>query len=461
MMTPSEMKQSMAIALFLVTLVCAHAKAEVATQCSIDHAVSGAIEFQQCPTSATNDAILTQFDGVRLDTNNSDTPIWVHGICRYVDNTHATDALFIPLKSAEEWKAFYTTPPAHVHLAGCCLPRAMRVDDVPFPPAQCETGWNLKGIVDIHKQLVALASGDEFTLAPGLTEDSSYPILNLPVSRDDRSARLPDSTDPTKAYTAFYRCGDTLDYYIDFHMQCKNTQWIADDIASSSDTPEPSYGRQTTDVTPANTQPDATCQISQVRTFSKRCDDGGAGSTSYRQVYNSCTKLLEIQIVGTTCGGISGGISGCVASSHTNTVSCPSGQVGSMTTRTDHLCDGSHNGDGSDTTTVVSNTCSTPSSGGGEASCVPIDALTTTPCPDPTAGGIITLRRVRVCDGSHNGAGTTTETVYANNCQPSGCIESAILTTSQVCQGGTIVSRKVFNSCTKQISTVVVSNTCH
>ncbi|MBY0428841.1 MAG: hypothetical protein K2Q32_06440, partial [Alphaproteobacteria bacterium] len=209
------------------------------------------------------------------------------------------------------------------------------------------------------------------------------------------------------------------------------------------------------------------CQISKVRSYSKDCADGSAGSTSYRDVFNSCTKTIDTQIISSTCagisGGINGGINGCVATSETNTTPCPNNQTGSITTRAEHICDGSNNGDGRDTTTIVSNTCAATGGGSGTntTTCIPVDVLTTTPCPDANAGGIITLRRVRVCDGSNNGAGTTTETVYANNCQPSGCMNSIILKTSAVCPGGMIVSAKVFNSCTKLISTTTISNTCN
>jgi hypothetical protein len=352
-MNTTVTKHVLAFTLSVMALVSLPAKAELATQCSIDHAVSDTIEFQQCPSGS--DAILADFDGVRLDaaSDKTRTPIWAYDECRYVDNMDAAHALFIPLKSYEEWKAFFDHPPATVHLAGCCLPRPMNVGDVPTPPT---SGCQLKGLVDTthHKKLIATpisSSADAvFALASGVSEDSTAPISEFPVNRDDISAVLPDNANPAKAYTALYSCGDKLDYYIDFRMQCAHAQWSSDS-STKPETSAATYGKQTTDIR-------------------------------------------------------------SVASSSTTT------------------------------------------------SCTPLNVLTTTPCPDPTAGGIITLKRIRVCDGSNNGAGTTTETVYANNCQPSGCVDSEILTTSQTCQGGAIVKRKVFNSCTKQVSTVTVSNTC-
>ena len=492
-MMKSLTRYFLVLALFALTIVSLPANAEVATQCSIDHAIKGALEFQQCPISDNdNDILNSGFDGVRLDAANSasKTPIWAFNTCHYVDN-HTADALFIPLKSAQEWEAFIANPPANVHFAGCCVPRVMHVSDVPTPPTTCTAGWVLKGLVDSsnHRKLIATptsATTDSgFTLASGVSDDSSYPVLKLPINRDDIGAVLPDNSKPAKTYAALYSCGDKLDYYVDFHMQCKDTQWVSDnaptpaattgtetltpdaaatDTAATEDTTTTTSNKTTADVKTT----DANCTISQVRAYSKKCASG-SGHTSFREVFNSCTKTIETQTIMSTCGtsgginggvngGIDGSIEGCFATSNTSTAPCPSNQAGSITTRIDHVCDGSNNGDGSDNVVILSNTCSNTIGG---VACVPSDLLTTTPCPDPTSGGIITLHRVHVCDGSNNGSGSTTQSVVANNCTAGGCVESAILKTSTVCPGGMLTTAKVYNSCTKQISNVTVSNTCN
>ncbi len=480
----------LALALFALTIVSLPVKAEVSTQCSIDHAIKGALEFQQCPISDNdNDILNSGFDGVRLDAANSasQTPIWAFNTCRYADNLNATNALFIPLKSAQEWEAFIANPPANVHLAGCCIPRPMHVSDVPTPPTACAAGWVLKGLVDTgnHKKLIAsptsATTDSGFTLASGVSDDSSYPVLKLPINRDDIGAVLPDNSNPAKTYAALYSCGDKLDYYVDFHLQCKDTQWVSDNApapatttdktetttetttpADEADATDATFGRKTADVETKDN-----CVISHVRSYSKKCPSG-SGMTSYRDVFNSCTKTIETQTIMSTCGtsgGINGGVNGgiggiegCFATSNTSTAPCPSNQAGSIKTRIDHICDGSNNGDGSDNVVILSNTCSNTVGG---VACIPTDVLDTTPCPNATSGGIITLRRVHICDGSNNGTGSTTQTVVANNCTAGGCMESTILKTSTVCPGGMLTTAKVYNSCTKLVSNVTVSNTCN
>lgn len=454
----------------LISLGSVHA--EQAAQCSIDHPTNSNQSFQQCPAGDANDAFLNAgFTGVRVDPSNepSKTPIWAHDVCRYVDNSNSSDPIFIPIRSPEEWAAFLANPPSRVHVAGCCLPRTLTVGDLPVPQTDCPTAWQLKGIVDgSQKKLIAtpISSMPDagFKLAPEVQEDAKYPVENLPISRDDISATLPDRDRTEKGYTAFYSCGEKLDAYINFRMHCTDAKWISDGKAASPTPPTAKSDKTTAEVMTAKTNtevtPTADCQTSAIRTYSKPCADGSAGSTTYQQVFNSCTKQIDTQVLKTTCGGITGGTTGCIASSNTSTTQCPANQSGLIVTKTEHICDGSNNGDGSDKVTVISNTCST-TGGGTVSSCTPLDTLTTTPCPDPTAGGIITLRRIRVCDGSNNGAGTTTETVVANNCQPSGCIDSIILKSTSICQGGTTVTAKVYNSCTKLISTKVISSTCN
>ena len=467
------------------------AKAALSTQCSIDQPVTGQVDFQQCIAFDSNNAILNSgFDGVRLDasTSPSKTPIWAYNVCRYVDYTNTANALFIPLKSQQEWLAFIANPPVNVKFAGCCIPRAMLVSDVPTPPTACAAKWVLKGLVETanRKKLLATPSSTSvdatFNLLPSLREDTTYPITKLPIGRDDSGAVLPDNANPAKTYAALFSCGDKLDTYVDFRLKCKETEWVTESateasastasetITPVSTTDEPTSNKQTTETIVEDIQASAStaaaCEISKVRTYTKPCANGSPGSTSFRDVFNSCTKTIDAQIVSSTCpgisGGINGGINGCVTTSDTRTTPCPNNQTGTIVTQTNHICDGSNNGEGRDATTIISNTCAATGGGGsiGGGLCVPVDTLTTTPCPDPKVGGIITLRRVIVCDGSNNGAGRTTETVVSNTCQPSGCVNSIMLKTSTVCTGGTLVTAKVYNSCTKEISTTTISNTC-
>ncbi|MBY0427703.1 MAG: hypothetical protein K2Q32_00615, partial [Alphaproteobacteria bacterium] len=242
MMMKHIKKHVLALVLISAIFQMHSAHADLSSQCSIDHTVTGAVEFQQCAVVDSNNAIINSgFDGVRLDASStqSKSPIWAYNTCRYVDNTNAA-ALFIPLKSAQEWLAFIAHPPVNVHFAGCCIPRAMVVGDVPTPPTSCASNWVLKGIVETanHKKLVATpnstAADATFTMVAGLREDASYPIVKLPINRDDIGAVLPDNTNPAKTYAALFSCGDKLDYYVDFHMQCKETEWVTDSAPTAT-----------------------------------------------------------------------------------------------------------------------------------------------------------------------------------------------------------------------------------
>ncbi len=685
-----------AFALFILSCVFAlPLKAEDAGQCALDHSLSTDTQnYSQCPIDDTNDAIIKGgFNGVRLDasTTLSITPIYAHGVCQYVDNNSGTP-LFIPLKTSEEWAAFLARPPAGLHFAGCCLPRPMRVSDVPVPQNTCTGGWTFKGIVDSsdHTNVIAIPvskSGDAgFVLADNQGEDTSYPVLKLPIQRDDIAAVLPDNSNPAKTYTAQYTCAGQDDAFLNFHMQCGGTKWSTTSASGDEETTTPAVADEevvattTTETTTSNrktadvTTTADSCPRSSIRSYTKGCPNGASGSITYRDVFNSCTKQIETQIVNQTCGTISGGTTGCTAtsstrtttcptnpsgsitivtshicdgtnngagrdnvtttrqncpvggttggtctpSSNTNTQTCPTNPAGTITTVTSHICDGSNNGAGRDQIMVTRRNCSTggttgciassntstqtcptnpsgtistitahicdgsnngagrdsitqtrqncpvggttgctatsntqtstcptnpagtitvvtrhicdgsnngagrdsvdttrqncpvggttgciPGSStstaacpsgqtgaittvtrhicdgsnngagstntqtnstcqpaGGTFTCTPTNVLTTTPCPEPNGGGIITLRRIRVCDGRNNGAGTTTETVFQNNCVPAGCIKTTILKTSTVCPGGMLTTAKVYDTCTKQVSIETISNTC-
>ncbi|NDE90017.1 MAG: hypothetical protein EB059_02600 [Alphaproteobacteria bacterium] len=467
----------LALSFFTVTPTSAHAQV-AKTQCSLDRSLDA--NYPQCPLTDTNNALLNAgYTGARIDPGNKEsrTPIWVDGICHYVDATDAlTASLFIPFQSKEEWIAFAANAPG-VKIANCCEPRPMIVNDVPKPSASCGAGWVLKGLVDsktidskTEVKLIArpnLASATSgFTLISGV-EDDTYPIIKLPISRDDINASLPDIANPGKSYTAQYSCAGQDDAFVAFNMQCRDTSWQSTGVDAAA---QQSFGRQTTVVpeiaatTAAQTAAD--CKTSVIMTYTKACTDGTPGSTSYAKVYNSCTKQVSVVTTSNTCGninggtngGINGGINGCVDSTNTDTSSCPSGQSGTIVTVTRRICDGSNNGDGQTITTVTSNTCTvSPPTG----TCVPSTVLTTKECNNGGAGGIITLQRRRICDGSNNGFGQSIETVFRDTCVPAtACRQSTILTTSNACPGGTVVTRKIYDSCTKQITTVVVSNTC-
>ncbi len=669
-------------------------------QCTIDHSLRTDTDtFVQCPVSDANNAILESgFNGVRLDSSEqiSKSPIFVHNTCKYVDNSSGS-ALFIPLKTSEEWAAFLTRPVSGVTLAGCCLPRPMVVGDVPTPQTSCEGSWTFKGLVDStdHTRLIAepvsKSADSGFVLANNQSEDGFYPVLKLPMNRDDIGAVLPDNSQPSKTYTAQYACSGQQDAFLNFHMQCGGTKWVttsanSDEVVTAQATTQEKAidavainTEKTSTKTTADVKPTATCQMSKVRDYTRACPNGVSGSITYRDVYNSCTKQIEAQVVSQTCGinggttgcvagsstqtqtcptnpagtittvttricdgsnngagrnqvttsrqncpigggttgctpssntqtqtcptnpagtittvttricdgsnngagrdqiivtrsncstggttgciassntstqtcptnpagtistitahicdgsngglgrdtitqtrqncpvggttgcvagsttqtqtcptnplgtittvttricdgsnngagstqvntsrqncPIGGGTTGCIPSTSSNTTPCPSGQTGSITTVTSRVCDGSNNGAGSTTSTVTSNTCTAAPPGGGVIyTCTPSDVLTTKPCPQPNNGGIITVRRVRVCDGSNSGAGTSTETLYQNNCVAAGCIKSTILKTSTVCPGGMLVTAKVYDSCTKQVSIETISNTCN
>src|SRR5262249_39305663 len=163
-------------------------------QCAIDKQdVDGGVTFLQCPVDNFNEQnnYLTQqsqngvenFTGARLDPDVtlSHTPIWVNNICRFVDARGISASLFVPFgngPSSTDWSMFVTNAPSGVHLAQCCLPRAMKVSDVPVPSETCSTGWVFQGLADPNDTTKLLATPNpdgSFSLVSGVSENHNYP----------------------------------------------------------------------------------------------------------------------------------------------------------------------------------------------------------------------------------------------------------------------------------------------
>lgn len=441
-----------ALALFLLSFFClwaASAKAEVSTQCSIDHAVNGAVEFTQCPLSENNDDILNAgFDGARLDPEitQARTPLWVHGACRYTDAVSLGNPLFIPLGRQEDWQAFLDNAPGGVHLADCCLPRGLRVGDVPQPKNTCSAGWRLKAIVDSsnHAKRVALpqsaAKDAGFTLVIGQSEDPAYPVLRFPVQRDDIGAVLPDAAHPEKTYAAQFTCaGAPADTFVEFRLQCSGGEWQTGNGGTIRATPQETHieeigTRQVTAIQPRSVQSVSTQNVisRSVTTVTRNPKPLTANKKPAATKAKPAAKTVK------PAATTNDPDLGCIRGSILPFVeACPSGQTGFITKRKFITCAGEQK------TKVVSRTCRP--AGGASANCPPANVrIVTRQCLDGLTG-TITRKEYTDCFGRPK------SDVVAYHCSlpPSGCIESTILERHEPCPNGGagFIRARYYKSC--------------
>lgn len=428
-----------------------------------------------CPVASKNNGLIESgFNSAKLNpqTAPSSTPLWVHNQCRYLDY-NGKDSLFVPFNSANEWQSFLSNAPSYVKQTNCCLPRSLTVGDVPKPSQSCAAGWTLKSIVDAgdHDTVLATANGT----APDATfkvvakgDAASDVVVDLPIARDDAGLSLPASGSVT--YAGAFSCGASAapTQFIPFHMTCSNAQWRNQTVAA---TPTPEQTDNTGTKTEDETTPrPGNCGTSEMLTYTRPCpEQGQTGKVVVQQVYDSCTQQVKYIEKSNTCSPATNpNPEGnptpiCESTDETNTTSCPSGQTGSITTRTQHICDGSNDGAGRDETTTVSNTCRP-----APPSCTTSTLRTTQSCPSGQTGTIVTEQR-HICDGSNNGAGRDETVTVSNTCRPApqSCT-SSVFRLTQSCpsgQTGTIVTEQRHvcdgsNNGAGRDETVTVSNTC-
>lgn len=99
-------------------------------QCALT--TSGALDGPLCSVADTSHAIspdklitgTTGYDAVRSDPGSGTTPIDAWNFCRYIDNISPQHhSLFIPMRTAAEWQAFFTNyPQTELALTHCALP---------------------------------------------------------------------------------------------------------------------------------------------------------------------------------------------------------------------------------------------------------------------------------------------------------------------------------------------------
>lgn len=89
----------------------------------------------------------------RLKAGNTDILVDAHGLCRWLDNTSASDYL-VPLATNDEWLAFLTHAPIGVQRDSCCPARVMSLaasdgqrTDIALPVGRDRTGGNGSRIV--------------------------------------------------------------------------------------------------------------------------------------------------------------------------------------------------------------------------------------------------------------------------------------------------------------------------
>lgn len=119
--------------------------------CIVDKTVAvDGLQFQSCDAAPEDGALLKRgLKIARLDRNTvkSHQPIWAHTICRYIDNRSANRDVLVPFGTEEEWQTFLKFVPDILHVAGCCVPQRLTLEDIPVPQTPCAGRWKLSGVV--------------------------------------------------------------------------------------------------------------------------------------------------------------------------------------------------------------------------------------------------------------------------------------------------------------------------
>jgi hypothetical protein len=203
------------LATLLLSMI-AFAAPAYAGPCSIDGAsYEDDMAFVPCPVGDTNNFLIESgYNSARLPVNVtlSQTPIYVHNMCRYVDSRGTTNPLFIPFNTPSEWLSFIGANVPGVHVAECCVPRNLRITDVPVPSETCSSGWQFVGLADPSdtSKTIATQLGSGFAFENGYSENASYPIQKLPLQRDDVGAQVPN--DGLNAYVGKFYCAGEVDF---------------------------------------------------------------------------------------------------------------------------------------------------------------------------------------------------------------------------------------------------------
>ena len=187
--------------------------------CMVDKttAVDGMV-FKSCDAPPENNALLMRgFAVARIDRNTikSKQPIWVHGLCRYVDNRSNNRDVLVPFGTAEEWQTFNKLVPDIMKVAGCCVPRNMSLRDIPEPTVPCLGQWQLRHVL-ASTSLGQDANGQEklpeekMQRGPGSSGGADGIVtmagtaVELPIARDDENTSF--SIDGVREFSARWVC---------------------------------------------------------------------------------------------------------------------------------------------------------------------------------------------------------------------------------------------------------------
>lgn len=208
--------------------------------------------FQPCDAPAQNNALLAKgFTIARIDraTIKSKQPIWAHGLCRYVDNRSPTQDVLVPFGTQEEWETFNRFVPGIMKVAGCCVPRALTLRDIPEPASPCIGSWVLQQVVSANSATQPGPNGDmilDEKMKPGgggALVSNAGAALEAPIARDDDNTAF--TVDGVREFAARWSCeneegvapavpntdadappashGDVL--YVSFTLNCIREQW--------------------------------------------------------------------------------------------------------------------------------------------------------------------------------------------------------------------------------------------
>ncbi|HVY12581.1 MAG TPA: hypothetical protein VHB73_03340 [Alphaproteobacteria bacterium] len=412
------MRRLLPLFLLLIFSLPAHAQT-LSQQCALDQAVDDAGgHFNQCPISGTENAILAQYNGARLQTTNalSGTPIRINGLCRYVDARGINNPLFIPFgPTGADWPSFVNSNPSGVHFAECCLPGPMHVGDVPpvttVTSQTCAAGWHFDGLANPSNpnQLIATPSSQEatgtLTLVAGQSENPDYPITQLPIQRDDIDAFVPRAAAANQAYFGRYSCvsrsgNTTLTTYAltEFALRCENAAWTAGGVG---------------------------CIPGTISVFSSPCPNGGSGLFTQGLVRTCPSGQVSVQTLINTCTAAC--VPGQVGSSFT--ASCPAGQTGSITRIHVRQCPS-----GTIVDQDISNTCQpTSCTNPGPSTCLPGQVRL---CDSNQCNCTCQARCPSVlCPAGEVSSCTTTNNQCQCTCVPNTC-QSSVTNQTRSCPSG-------------------------
>jgi hypothetical protein len=442
-----------ALWLFVFLSVALPLEAGAAETCLLDGRGRKASDVTNCTVGggACGSSIsVNNAKGLQLNAGTAQTPVDVHGRCRYIDNS-SSSSYFVPLKSSEEWEAFLAHPPSGVSLSKCAKPFSGQnvSQGLLFGPSSAQPGMGDTGATTADVSLPYWRTGKTWPTSgascSGATHTFSHSCYEeVPTShcwkwvpRTCTGSRCTGTNDKgvcisTTPYT--YDCT----YCADTGSTCtKNwTNWSETfsflATALDSDTYQPSWGQGQSTRTSGSTRPDSQC--TQRCTYDGHdctncagalaCLPNGSVTCKNEVLYDSCgakvgtceeacvptgTTSCKDNVEYDSCGTELGSCLSCKPDTETQTVACPTGQTGTHTQKRDYTCATVLADEGWGDWYDVTNTC--------KAACTPASQTQTVSCPSGQTG-THTQKRDYTCPDERWGSWYDVTNTCASSCTP-------------------------------------------